>query len=246
MFLRREEDCARSYAFFDGGLGKTKKGRTMTEKIGRAPAETTAEDDLVTAVHRILQASPQPLTLIKIHRLLPAAFRSVSPTELSEILDRQVAAHVLCQYPKYRSAHERYWDREMAVHVGELLRGVLQQGPLPWSALRRRLPIYAQAHAEAVLKTLVVQGRLFRHPRLGRAAERYGLEPCDAKEYLRLELEDVFRRLGGLGFSQGQLKAGALELLHEEEWGLSSETPASSQPLETLTLPIDQPTIGYE
>jgi hypothetical protein len=218
----------------------------MTENTGREPAELPAEDDLVTAAHRILQASPEPLTLAKIHRLLPAAFRSVSLTELSENLDRQVAAHVLWQYPKYRSAHERYWDRDMAVHVGDLLRGVLHQGPLPWSVLRRRLPIYAQVQAEAVLKTLVMQGRLFRHPRLGRAAERYGQEPCDAKKYLRRELERVFQRLEKLGFSQAQLKAGALELLHDEEWGLPAEAPAASQTTESLTeaLPIDQPTIG--
>jgi len=217
----------------------------MTEKTDRIPGELPAEDDLVTAVHRILHASPQPLTLAKIHSLLPATFRSVSLIELSEILGRQVAAHVLCQYPKYRSAHDRYWDRTMAVHVGDLLRSILQQGPLPWSILRRRLPIYAQALAEAVLKEQLSQGLLFRHPRMGRNAERYGLEPCDAKVYLRREFERVFQRLGQLGFSQAQLKAGALELLHDEEWGLPAEAPAPSQTSEIPSdqLPIDQPTI---
>jgi len=218
----------------------------MTEKTDRISGELPAEDNLVTAVHRILHASPQPLTLAKIHSLLPTAYRSVTLMELSEILGRQVAAHVLCQYPKYRSAHDRYWDRTMAVHVGDLLRSVLQQGPLPWSMLRRRLPIYAQAaQAEAVLKEQLSQSLLFRYPRMGRNAERYGLEPCDPKEYLRRELERVFQRLGHLGFSQAQLKAGALELLHDEEWGVPAEAPAPSQTSEIPSeqLPIDQPTI---
>jgi hypothetical protein len=216
----------------------------MTEKADRIPGELPAEDDLVTAVHRILQASPQPLTLVKIHSLLPAAFRSVTMTELSEILSRQVAAHVLWQYPKYRSAHDRYWDRTMAVHVGDLLRAVLQDGPLPWSILRRRLPIYAQGQAEAVLKEQLTQGRLFRHPRMGRSAERYGLEPSDVKEYLRRELGQVFQQLGQLGFSQAQLKAGALELMHDEEWGVPAEAPAPSQTSEMPSelSPVDQPT----
>jgi hypothetical protein len=218
----------------------------MTKKTERMPGELPAEDDLVTAVHRILHASPQPLTLAKIHSLLPATFRSLTLIELSEVMGRQVAAHVLWQYPKYRSAHDRYWDRTMAVHLGALLRSVLQQGPLPWSILRRRLPIYAQAQAETVLKEQLNQGLLFRHPRMGRNAERYGLEPCDVKEYLRRELERAFQRLDHLGFSQAQLKAGALELLHEEEWGLPAEAPIPSQPSETPSeqgLPIDQPTI---
>ena len=111
--------------------------------------------------------------------------------------------------------------------------------------LRRRLPIYVQALAEAVLKEQLSQGLLFRHPRMGRNAERYGLEPCDAKVYLRREFERAFQRLGQLGFSQAQLKAGALELLHDEEWGLPAEAPAPSQTSEIPSdqLPIDQPTI---
>jgi hypothetical protein len=216
----------------------------MTDKTEQGSGALAAEDDLVTAVHRILNASPQPLTLAKIHSLLPPGFRSLSLSQLSEILDRQVAAHVLFQYPKYRSSHDRYWDRTMAVHVADLLRAVLQDGPLPWSVLRRRLPIYAQAQAEGVLKDQLSRGQLFRHPRIGRNAERYGLEPSDAKQYLRRELAQVFQRLGQLGFNQAQLKAGALELLHEEEWGLPAEAPTRSQtsemPLEGL--PIDQPT----
>jgi hypothetical protein len=222
----------------------------MTDKIGPAPGGSPSEDDLVTAIHRLLQNSPQPLTLAKIHSLLPAPFRSVNLSDLSDVLNRQVAAHVLCQYPKYRSAHDRFWDRSMAVHVAELLQGVLRQGPLPWSTLRRRLPIYARAQAESVLKEQLIQGRLFRHPRLGRAAERYGLEPCDAKAYLRHELERVFQRLAHLGFSQPQLKAGALELLHEEQWGMPLEasplprTPEKSpQEIQPELSPSDQPTI---
>ena len=143
----------------------------MMENVEQGEGAVPAEDDLVTAVHRILSASPQPLTLAKIHSLLPAGFRSLSLSQLSEILERQVAAHVLFQYPKYRSGHERYWDRTMAVHVGDLLRAVLQDGPLPWSVLRRRLPVYAQAQAEAVLKEQLARGLLFRHPRIGRNAE---------------------------------------------------------------------------
>src|SRR5262249_49270190 len=102
-----------------------------------------------------------------------------------------------------------------------------------WSELRRKLPAYAQAQAEAVLQEQVAQGLLHRHPRLtSRGPERYGVAPPDARDYLRPELEAVFKRLTDMGFNRAQLRAGALELLHEEEWASGGEQ-ARSQPGES-------------
>jgi hypothetical protein len=198
----------------------------MTEVIDRTPTEAPAEDDLVSAVHRVLQASPEPLTLTKIRSQLPQWFRTVGLEELAESLRRQVAANVLYQFPKYRSPQDRFWDRPLPVHVAALLRGALQDGPLPWSVLRRKLPGYAQSQAEPILKEQLVQGLIFSYPRLSRNAERYGLNPPDPKEYLRREIAAVFQRLEALGFKSSQLRAGALELLHEEEWAPLAEPPA--------------------
>jgi hypothetical protein len=198
----------------------------MTEVIDPTPAEAPAADDLVSAVHRILQASPEPLTLTKIRSQLPQWFRSVELEELAESLRRQVAANVLYLYPKYRSPQDRFWDRPMPVHVAALLRTTLQEGALPWSVLRRKLPGYAQSQAEPILKEQLAQGLLFRYPRMGRSAERYGLNSPDPKEYLRREIMGVFQRLEALGFKPSGLRAGALELLHEEEWSSPGEAPA--------------------
>src|SRR5260370_23352534 len=57
-----------------------------------------------------------------------------------------------------------------------------------------------------------------------------GLQPPDAKDYLRSELAEVFRDLEQLGFSQAQLRAAALELLHDEEWSPTSLLSASQPP----------------
>jgi hypothetical protein len=199
----------------------------MAEVIDRALKEVPAEDDLVSALQRLLQASPNPLTLAKIRALLPATFRSVSQDALVESLQRQVAAHVFCQYPKYRSSQDRFWDRPMTVHIADLLRAALSTEPLPWSILRRRLPIYAQAQAETVMKELITQKLIFRHPRMGRSAERFGLQPPDAREYLIREIGGVFERLTRLGFAPAELRAGAIELLHEEEWSSTPDAPKS-------------------
>ena len=203
----------------------------MTQVVDQNPAETSAETDLVAEVRRVLAASSEPLTLSKIRAALPSSFRGRSLEDLAESLRRQVAANVLIQYPKYRSQQDRFWDRPMPVHVAGLLLEVLQEGPLPLSELRRKLPAYAVAQAETVLQDQLAQGKIHRHPRLGtRGKDRFGSAPPDPRDYLRTELIALFSRMEGLGFSQPQLRASALELLHEEEW--ASPRPAASEPAE--------------
>jgi hypothetical protein len=187
----------------------------MTQALENNPSEVVTDSDVVAAVQRVLEASAEPLTVSKIRAQLPPRFRT---DNLEEILRRQAAANVLHQYPKYRSQQDRFWDRPMPVHIAALLRESLQEGPLAWSELRRKLPAYAQGQAEAILREEVAQGRLHRHPRTGRGAERFGLRPPDARDYLREKLVELFRQMEQLGFTQVQLREGALELLHDEEW----------------------------
>jgi hypothetical protein len=208
----------------------------MTQLTEQTPHPAPpAESDLAAAVLRALAASDEPLTLPKLRSKLPASLRNTSPEELTECLRRQVAANVVHQYPKYRSQQDRYWDRTMPVHIAALLRGALQEGPLAWSELRRKLPPYAQAQAEGVLNEQVAQGLLFRHPAAGkRGGPRYGAQPPNPRDYLREELAGVFQRLERLGFSLTQLRAGALELLHDEEW---APIPPASEPARSTAEP---------
>jgi hypothetical protein len=195
----------------------------MTEVLDRTPAPPPAATDLAGEVQRVLAASPEPLTLPKIRARLPAAYRGTDPKELADVLQRQVAANVLYQYPRYRSPHDRFWDRGLAVHVACLIRSALEEKPLPWSELRRKLPAYAHGQAQAVLDEQLAQGMLHRHPRaVSRGAERFGVRPPDPKDFLRQELPVLFTRLAGLGFTTPQLRQAALELLHEEEWDLTA------------------------
>jgi hypothetical protein len=202
---------------------------SMTEVVEQTAAATFTETDLVAAVRKVLQASPEPLTLSKIRSSLPSSFRNVSLEAMEESMSRQVSANVLHQFPKYRSQQNRYWDRPMRDHVIHLLRTTLEEKPLGLSELRRKLPDYAKTQAESVLQEQVVQGQLHQHPALNsRSGPRYGVRRPDPKEYLRTELSAAFDRLEKLGFSQNDLREGALELLHEEEWSLPQSQPATS------------------
>src|SRR5439155_413961 len=148
----------------------------MTQAIEQNPPATASESDLVVAVQAVLEASAEPLTPSKIRSALPARFRGGN---LEDVLQRQVAARVLHQYPKYRSNQERFWDRPMPVHLVALVRAALSEGPLGGSELRRKLPAYAQADLEALLEEQLQQGQIHRHPRQGRTGERYGLRQAD-------------------------------------------------------------------
>ena len=187
---------------------------------GSTPVQT---QDLVGAIQRVLQESAEPLTAAKIRGHLPAQFRSHN---IEETLQRQATANVLQVYPKYRSQHERYWDRPMPVHVAALVRATLQEGPLPVAELRRKLPAYAQPTLETVIAEELAKGRLHRHPRATtRGGERLGVAPPDPTDYLAPELSLLFARLEPMGFSLSRLRQAALELLHNEEWAPSPPPP---------------------
>jgi hypothetical protein len=196
------------------------------------PAQAPSDTDLAAEVQRVLQASSEPLTLSKIRASLPARLRSLSLEALADVLRRQVAANVLIQYPKYRSQQDRFWDRPMTVHIASLLREALEELPLAWSELRRKLPDYAKTQAESVLEEQVTQGVLHRHPPASsRGGQRFGVQPPEAREYLRAELTVVFARLEKLGFSQAQLREGAMDLLQQDEWATPPAAAGANQPV---------------
>jgi hypothetical protein len=224
----------------------------MAELIDTSVSETIPDTDMVEAVRTVLEGSPEPLTLSKIRAALPPRLRSGG---LEDLLRRQVAANVFVQYPKYRSPQDRFWDRPMPLHLEFLLRSALQEKPLPWSEIRRKLPDYAKTLAEQVLEEQVARGLLYRHPPLSsRTGPRFGLAPADPRDYLRPELTQAFARLETLGFTSPQLREAAFDLLREEEWAAprsATPDPGQAAPRETSeddrssagTGPVDMPAV---
>jgi len=209
----------------------------------QTPPQAPNDADLATAIQRVLAASDEPLTPSKIRSQLPAGLRALSPEQLTEVLRRRVEANVLYEYNPYRSQQPRYWDRPLPVHIVSLVRVALEEGPLTWSQLRRKLPDYARDRAEELLREQVRRGELHEHARAGsRTGARYGLEPPDPREPLRQELVRLFDRLQhDWGFTRTRLREAALELLHEEEWDAAppaaDEGPAPQQPSVTVNEP---------
>src|SRR5262245_19211932 len=212
----------------------------MSQVVEQESRESPAGTDLPAAVQRVLAASAEPLTVSKIRTALPGNYRRIGLEELADVLRRQAAANVIHQYPKYRSAQDRFWDRPMPLHIANLLHKALEDGPLAWPHLRRKLPDYAVAQAEVVLQEQVAQGRLHRHPPAGsRSGECYGPTPPDAREYLRRDLPALFRKLQQLGFTEPQLREAAMSVLQEEEWGQTE--PDQSPDRAPEAPPTDRP-----
>ena len=128
------------------------------------PRPRARDFDLPEAVCRAVQASAEPLTLSKIRAQLPGALRRLNLEALAETLHRQVEAGVLYAYCPYRSQQPRYWHRPMPDHIAALIACVLDENPLTWSQLLRKLPEYAHSRAEEILQIQLTQGRLHRHP----------------------------------------------------------------------------------
>lgn len=213
-----------------------------TQPTPTTQPEKLAEPDLVAAVQQVFQASEEPLTLPKIRAALPVRLRGIPLEELGEVLHRQVAAKVLYEYPKYRSKQDRFWDRPMPVHVAALVREVLTEGPLPLTALRRKLPYYAQALSETVVQEQLAQGNLHRHPPVPRSGERYGVQPPEAKSYIRAELAEVFARLEQLGFQREQLRQASLDLLQASDWTSLLTPPAPVEETTAADASASEPT----
>jgi hypothetical protein len=184
--------------------------------------------NLTDAVCWVLQASSEPLTPSKVRAQLSGPLRRLDPQVVGEALRRQVEAGVLYCYCPYRSQQPRYWDRPMPDHVAALLVQVLAAGPLTCSQIFRKLPEYAHGRVEEGLRRLLAEGRVHRHPGGGpRGGDRFGLDPPDPRGPMRLELERVFARLSErLGFTEAQLRAAALDVLRDNEWGPTNEPPS--------------------
>ena len=223
----------------------------MTQTIDSQAAETHPGTDLVAELLRVLAESSEPLTLSKIRAKLPAPFRSASLEELSDTLQRQVAANVLFQYPKYRSQQDRFWNRPMEVHLAILIPRSIPGGAVGVGGAApqaSRLCGRSVDPCRGSVGGTLGGGRCTSiRASASVAATALGCSQPMPKSILKPELAELFLDLEQLGFSQGQLRTAALELLHDEEWSPAASAE-SHRPLLRRRTPLaeGQPKIRSE
>lgn len=181
---------------------------------------SSTRTDLVDAVREVLRHSAEPLTIPRIRERLPMPLGAIRIEELTDVVQRQLAAHVLVMCPKYRSSQDRYWDRPLREHAKVVLGEALRSGPMSWADLRKKFPKYLRHLADSVLNEELAKETIFRHPptsaRMG--GPRYGLKPADVRSYANKELHDMLTRLEQCGFGRAESREAIVQLLQEEEW----------------------------
>jgi hypothetical protein len=180
---------------------------------------SSTQTDLVDAVREVLRHSAEPLTVPRIRERLPMALRTIGIEELTDVLQRQLAAHVLVMCPKYRSSQDRYWDRPLREHAKVVLGEALRGGSMSWADLRKKFPKYLRHLADSVLNEELAKETIFRHPPTSaRMGPRYALEPADVRSYANKELQEMLTRLAHCGFGRAEVREAIVQLLQEEEW----------------------------
>jgi hypothetical protein len=180
---------------------------------------SSTQTDLVDAVREVLRHSAEPLTIPRIRERLPLPLGAIGIEELTDVLHRQLAAHVLVMCPKYRSSQDRYWDRPLREHAKVVLGEALKGGPMSWADLRKKFPKYLRHLADSVLNEELAKETIFRHPPASaRMGPRYALEPADVRSYANKELREMLARLEQCGFGRAESREAIVQLLQEEEW----------------------------
>ncbi len=188
------------------------------------------QTELVDIVRDILRHSTEPLTIPRIRERLPGPLRLMRTEDLTEIVRRQVAAHVLVMCPKYRSSQDRFWDRSLHEHAKVVLRAALSSGPMSWADLRKKFPKYLRHLADSVLNEELARGVIFRHPPTSmRMGPRFALLPPDVRAYAGKELREMLACLEQCGFARAEAREAIMHLLHEDEWAeCAAKKPTST------------------
>ena len=147
----------------------------------------TSQTDAVTlAVLEALQQAAKPLTMRQIHQAVRRTVR-VSMDRVEAVIGRLRYSGRVYRFPPYRSNSPRYFHQSPHSYATELLLAHCASGPQKLTDLARKVAKPAgigRATVQDLIRTLVAEGRLWRHPPLpGRRTVTYGVAPPNAELY---------------------------------------------------------------
>jgi hypothetical protein len=161
--------------------------------------------ELDAMILRALGDAPQGISENRLMRALPAAFRP-DPQSLGVSLARLVTRNQVHAWPGRGRVHAvRPFDEAMTDRLVARLRG----GPATASEIRRALPAVARGRVPALLRKLVGEGQVFKHPRLGRR-DLYGLQPAEAVSYVEAPLRRLVAAVVRKGFDAATVRAAVV------------------------------------
>lgn len=153
--------------------------------------------DLDVLLKKTIAQVPDSLTATRVRSALPPGYR-IPLDQLKERLSALAKQGLLFEWP---TRPKQYAARSFEAFVRERVIEVLQQPrALTGAEISKKLPTVARPFIAKTLKVLVEEGRVYRHPKIGRR-EPYGLAPPNPLDYLRPTLEKLLDNLRRVGFS---------------------------------------------
>lgn len=178
-------------------------------------------DDLLL---KILTEAATSRSASALHAALPSALRPPAP-RVAERLRELAQAGRLHVWPGGRST--LYATRPYDELLRERVLALLEGGATKTAAeLVTALPSAAAARVRPLLRELEREGRIVKHPRLGRRTP-YALHAPDALDYLRGPLEKLIKEQVTRGFSDADVRAALARYAGVPAAPASAPSPAS-------------------
>ncbi len=165
---------------------------------------TPAELDALLT--KVVGQAGQALSASAIQEALPKAYRPPLPD-----LKRHLKA--LVEHGRlYAWSPTRWSARPLEDSLRELVLAALSLEPLTRSEIERRIPTSGRKLLPGVLRQLIDEGRLFKHPRRGRR-EEFALGPADPADYLEPDLGRLVAGLVRKGFTPEAVRTAIAQRL---------------------------------
>ena len=168
----------------------------------KAPAAEISAADLRLAVREAVARLGKPTTSTELRRALPKPYQRPAP-ELAALLAELADEGILFALGQGKTA--KYSDRDPAARITDAIRAALAGGPLDKKALAERIKRDAPGLDKALpaaLAAAIERGVVFEHPKVGKVAAKYAIDPPDVTPFLTKavqEMESLARKLAPSG-----------------------------------------------
>ncbi len=177
------------------------------------------ETAIIDAILEHLTQAGEPRTAKQVRTALPKSLKRTEE-ELHRLMAELSQQGRLFEWPAKGKSGPRYGTVSLRDRATGVLGELLGNGPLKAAevktALTKRLFGLSAPDRDTLLRSLIRQGLLYQHPRLGKASVMLGLRPPDLRPYLAKVVgafEAVCKSFGASGVRRDQLAAALGELL---------------------------------
>jgi len=189
----------------------------MPKKILELPNESVLSEKILNG----LAQQNQPKTAKELRRLLTGPFK-LPEDRLIELLTSLVTKGKIFEWPAKGKGKPRYWKEQPSQFISKKIVEGLTEKPLTSLELKKVLgkQLFGipkpKKDIDHGIQSLLLQGTILQHPKVGGIKAKLGLRPPDPKPYLQKvqkELDQVFKMLAPSQVSREAINKALFNLL---------------------------------